>query len=94
MEMNTCKTIDYTIRIFPEIVHNPYDIVLDAKIELPNRAILCVQEVISIDSIRFSNNKERMARMAAETFTKKISDAISEQVRGVAMNQIEERLYE
>lgn len=92
--MNTCKTIDYTIRIFPEIIHNPNEIVLDAKIEMPTRIVLSVREIVSMDMIRYSSNEEHVARIAAEAFAKKISDAISEQVRGVAMNQIGERLYE
>ena len=89
--MNTCETIDYTIRIIPEIDSRPNEIVLRAMVELPNHNVINIQQAIDIMDLK------RMywhpAKMAAASFARKISDVISEQIRGVAEESINDKLW-
>lgn len=88
--MNTCKTIDYKISIYPSIVQNPYDVILCARIVLPNNNSLCVQEVISKSQLQYGGN--RMSDTVASEFARKISSEISAFIRDEAKQDINRQL--
>ena len=88
--MNTCKTIDYKISIYPSIVPHPCDVILNARIVLPNNNTLCIQEVISRSHLQYGG--DIMSDKVASEFARKISSEISAFIRDEAKQDINRQL--
>ena len=89
--MNTCKTIDYKISIYPTIVPSPSEVVLSARIILPDNNALVVQQVISREKLEYYGDK--MAKTAAQNFVDQISRELSIRLTREATQEINNQTY-
>lgn len=84
--MNTCDTIDYKISIYPTIVSNPYEVILHARLFLPDNLVLCFQEAISRQEL------EKLGDVGIErvsaVFASKLSEEIFHRIRNEAKQEI------
>ena len=84
--MNTCDTIDYKISIYPSIVHNPNEVILNARVFLPDNIVLCVQETIRRYELRILGDAG-IERVSA-VFASKLSEEIYRRIRYEAKQEI------
>lgn len=84
--MNTCDTIDYKISIYPSIVPNPYDVILHARVFLPDNNVLCVQEKVSRQELEILGDIG--IERAASVFANKLSSEIYHRIRHEARQDI------
>lgn len=89
--MNTCKTIDYKISIYPSIVPHPTEVILNARIVLPNKNTLCVQE--SASRYQLQSDGERMVEIMSQAFTERISREISNLISNDVKQDINNQMY-
>ena len=88
--MNTCKTIDYKISIYPTIVPSPSGIVLSARIILPDCNALIVQQMISREKLKYYGDK--MAKEVAQNFADEISRELSIRLVREATEEIDKQM--
>ena len=88
--MNTCKTIDYKISIYPSIVVHPTDVVVSARIVLPDKNTLFVQSVEARDNLVYYG--ERMVKVFTENFVDQISREISLRLRDEVKQDINKQM--
>ena len=86
--MNTCKAIDYKISIYPTIVPHPSEIVLTARILLPDNKAIQVQLVADKCKLDY---KIDAAERLAEVFTPKIAKEISALIKNDAKQDIDKQ---
>ena len=85
--MNDYKTIDFTISILPTIVPRPTEVTLTARIYLPDKNVLCIQQAISRGDLQ--RYGDAFADRAAEAFARKISSEISTYIKTEAKKEID-----
>ena len=88
--MNTCESIDYKISIYPSIVVHPTDVVVSARITLPDKNTLYVQSVESRDNLVYYG--ERMVKVFVENFVDQISREISLRLRDEVKQDINKQM--
>ena len=88
--MNTCETIEYKISIYPSIVVHPTDVVVSARITLPDKNTLYVQSVERRDNLVYYG--ERMVKVFVENFVDKISREISLRLRDEVKQDINKQM--
>ena len=88
--MNDYKTVDFKISIFPTIVPRPYGVMLMARISLPNKNVLLVEQDISREQLHMYG--DAFADLAAEAFTRKVSSEISTYIQTEVKQEIYNQL--
>lgn len=88
--MNDYKTIDFKISICPTIVPSPNGVLLMARIYLPNKNVILVQQEISREELH--RYGDAYADRAAEAFTRKVSSEISTYIQVEAKQDIYNQL--
>ena len=88
--MNACSTIDYKISIYPSIVVHPTDVVVSARIVLPDKNTLFVQSVETRDNLVYYG--ERMVKVFTENFVDQISREISLRLRDEVKQDINKQM--
>lgn len=88
--MDTYDTIDFKISICPTIVPSPRGVLLMARICLPNKNVLLVQQEISRGELH--RYGDAYADRAAEAFTRKVSSEISTYIQVEAKKEIYNQL--
>lgn len=89
--MNTCETIDYKISIYPSIVVHPTDVVVSARIVLPDKNTLVIQSVESRENLVYYG--ERMVKAFAENFISQISREIHLRLMDEVKQDINKQMY-
>lgn len=84
--MNTCKTIDYKISIYPSIASTPYEVILTARVVLPDNNILYVQETVSRGHLEYGGDVA--IEKASAAFAERLSGEIYHRIRNEARQEI------
>lgn len=67
------------------------DVILNARIVLPNKNTLCVQEIVSRDMLQ--SGGEWMTERVSQAFAEKISREISNLINDEAKQDIQKQMY-